>query len=68
MVKITMLFCIRDRRTMNLDIKPSKGGRPARDKIRETIIKLLGFFCVSINKWSPEVCLSIFIKGIEIIT
>jgi len=63
-----MLFCSKDRRIINLDIKPSNGGNPAKDKIKEMTIKLLVFLCESINRWSPEVCLSMFIKGIEIIT
>jgi len=67
MVKIIILFCNKDRRIINLDMNPNKGGKPAKDKIKDIIIKLLEFFCESINKWSPEVCLSIFTKGIEII-
>jgi len=63
-----ILFCIKDKRIINLDIKPSNGGNPAKDKIKEIIMKLLVFFCESINRWSPEVCPNIFIKGIEIIT
>ena len=69
MVKMNIWFCRRDKSTINLDINPKRGGSPAKDSIKDIIIKaLLEFFCVSINKWSPEDCLRMLSSGREIRT
>ncbi len=67
-VTIIILMLMREIRIVNLDINPKRGGKPARDRIRE-IVSRVSFLLVwvNINKWLPVVLLSLLNKGREII-